>query len=443
MNLSSLVGHVVELYEQIDKNTRPADNLTTDFLRSKKYLGPKDRRYISDSVFGMLRNKRLIETLLNRYVHENQTAQELVAPQLRYIPWCIVFQLITDGTQADKIVAPLYSFWENYFPNIDLATFVQWISSHKGFDYSGGNEIVRLGTKHSFQDWMVTEWKEQFGKETESLLKTLNTNGSIALRVNLLKTDQENCQRRLRKKGIEAKPTMLSPVGLIANKKFNKLALDIFKDGWFEIQDEGSQIISLIASPRSRDLVIDACAGTGGKTLHLAEQMNDYGEIIAIDIDQRRLDELVLRTKRAGVHCVRTIKREELIPEEFFEKADIVLIDAPCSGTGTIRRNPGLKWSVTQELVQRNSELQKMLLESNAQFVKKGGKLIYATCSIMRDENENVVNSFLAQQQNFILETLIGSFIPPSSLTSEGFVKLLPHKHRTDGYFIAAMKKVG
>jgi 16S rRNA (cytosine967-C5)-methyltransferase len=256
------------------------------------------------------------------------------------------------------------------------------------------------------------------------------------MRVNTLKTNRDTCRERLKEEGIETERSPISPVGLIARKRFNAASSLAFKEGWFEMQDEGSQIVSLIAAPQPGATVIDACAGAGGKTLHLADLMRNQGKIFAIDIDPKRTSELELRSARAGITIVRTLGREGLAPEELAGKADLVLVDAPCSGSGTLRRNPAFKWTITESLVEHQSELQRTILQFNAQFTKPGGTLLYCTCSLFRKENEDVVEAFLAGHPEYHLERREGLVE-----SAEAAITLLPHLHNTDGFFIATMRR--
>jgi len=441
MNPTSLIGHVLELSELIEKNTQPADRITNQFFRERKYLGSHDRRFISEAIFCMLRHRRHVETMLENFIASYPSASELNNSHRKLLPLYVIYVAVFD--QISPIQQSVESYWKTSFPKIDFTQFVQWIQEHKSLDSIAADEITRLGVKYSFQDWMVREWREQLGEETEALLQAFNTPAPTTLRVNLLKTTREECQKRLDAEGIETSPTRFSPAGLAARKRFNIQSSQAFKDGLFEVQDEGSQIVSLLAAPKPGDVVIDACAGAGGKSLHMSEMMKNEGEIIAVDVEETRLLKLRERAKRAGVQCVKTFHLDKLHPKNLFGKADLVLIDAPCSGVGTIRRNPGLKWSIMELLVSHYSEKQKDLLEYNSKFVKTGGRLVYATCSLFRRENEYVIQGFLSAHPHFaslkpteIMESL--------GLTSEGdFVKLFPHSHGTDGFFVAVLKRVG
>jgi 16S rRNA (cytosine967-C5)-methyltransferase len=288
----------------------------------------------------------------------------------------------------------------------------------------------------------VKEWVDQIGMETENLLRVLNTQSNVSLRVNLLKTTREECHKRLLNEGTETEVSKISPVGLISPKRFHCKSSASFNDGWYEMQDEGSQLISFIADPQPGEIVIDACAGSGGKSLHMAQLMKNTGEIIAADVDKNRLAELRKRAKRSGANIIQTEHRTNLATDNLSGKADLVLVDAPCSGVGTIRRNPWQKWNITESLIQHYAEKQKNILQFNSQFVKPGGKLVYATCSLFRQENDDVVKSFLSSHPDFVLtypEKILERF---NLSLKNSTITIYPHHYNTDGFFIAVMKRV-
>ena len=443
MNISSLIGHVVELLKLSEQSSQPLDRISSTFFRERHYLGAKDRRFISEHLYNIVRHRRLAEALLERLVEEFPNFSELDDRYLRYISLYVIYTGAVE--QQDKSPNELQSlipssYWSTHFPNINLSDTLSWVQKNRSLEFLPDDRVIRLGVKYSFQDWMVREWIADDG---ELLLAALNSPGPITLRVNTMKVTREECRLRLRAEGVETEPTKFSPAGLVAAKRFNAQACESFKDGWFEFQDEGSQMVSLIVHPAPENIIIDACAGAGGKSLHLAELMKDRGEIIAVDVDHRRLQELQQRANRAGLHSIKTIQKEMFQPENFFGKADIVLVDAPCSGVGTIRRNPSLKWSVSESLVEHHSEQQLDLLQENARYVKQGGRLIYVTCSLFKKENELVVEQFLGSEMgsNFAIDErrAVGDLlIEPHG----GYYTLYPHRHQTDGFFIAPLKRL-
>lgn len=433
MIASSLIGHVIQLLEHIDAGTQPPDKITSEFFRAKKYLGARDRRFISEIVYGMIRHRKFIRTLISEYARIHTTAGTLEGPHIRYLSQyaAYIYAVEKNGIVPEHL-------WKTHFPNIDLDHFTSWLKENATLTFLPEDDITRLSVRYSFPEWFVRNIQDEWNTQTEQLLGALNTPAPIVLRVNSLKTTRDECRIRLQKEGIETVPSKFSPFGLMAQKRFNAQSLQSYKDGWFEIQDEGSQLVSLIADPKPDEMVIDGCAGAGGKTLHFSELMKNEGEIIAIDINAGKLYELMSRAKRAGITNIRTIANSHLQANEFTGKADIVLVDAPCSGTGTIRRNPGLKWSITESLIKNYNIKQSEILSFNSQFVKPGGKLIYATCSLLKSENEDIVNEFLSHNPEFHLEISKMNF----SDIETPYIYLTSHTHGTDGFFIAVLKRV-
>jgi len=443
MKFTSQLEQIFTLLLSIDENTQPPDNTTQQYFRSRRYLGSHDRQYISETVFGMLRAKRSIEVLFNEYLNQHSLNLSPSPPALKYLPQYVAYRIAFEQATPEEVYERLDSYWRESTIEIDLAHYTEWVSNHKTYDFLEGNAVGRLGIRYSFQDWMVNEWFAQFGSETEQLLRGLNAQARTTLRVNLLRVSREECRRQLHSEGIQTEPSKFSPAGLVCSKRFNRDAVRAFKNGCFEFQDEGSQLISIIAGPEPGMLVIDACAGAGGKTLHLAELMKDTGEILAVDIERRRLAELGSRAGRAGIHCIRTKMPAEVHQEEYARRADLVLVDAPCTGVGTIRRNPWRKWSVTEALVQQQAEEQLKILETNSELVRPDGRLVYATCSLFRKENEHVITAFLNSHKDFVVENP-GSRLRELHIPDGGpMLKLLPHLHDTDGFFIAVMRRTG
>jgi 16S rRNA (cytosine967-C5)-methyltransferase len=306
--------------------------------------------------------------------------------------------------------------------------------------------FMRIGVEHSFPDWMVQKFIEQYGEsEVEKICAGLNEQAPLTLRVNTLKATVEQCQAELSKQGIETTKTSLSPFGLNLAKRINVFSLSVFRDGWFEVQDEGSQLLPFLIDPKPNAKLLDVCAGAGGKTLEFAALMKNRGEIFATDINSYRLEELRKRTKRAGAQNVRVqeIRAIEDLHEQYSNFFDIVFVDAPCSGLGTIRRNPGMKWMVTEQTVNEVSDKQRSILHSSAQLVKPGGRIVYATCTLLRQENEGVVEEFMVRYPEFKLIDANGVLEKWNNglMTTDSFFKLLPHVHGTDGFFCAVLEK--
>jgi 16S rRNA (cytosine967-C5)-methyltransferase len=280
--------------------------------------------------------------------------------------------------------------------------------------------------------------------EAEQLLEALNQPPPLTLRVNTLKAAREDCLRELRRRGYDCTPAQFSPDGIHLAKRTNLFGLDLFREGWFELQDEGSQLISLLLDPKPNWRVADVCAGGGGKTLHLAALMKNRGEIFAFDIVPQRLENLRKRARRCGIYNIRVqLLQPDAVPAALLEKMDAILIDAPCSGSGVLRRNPDAKWKITPEMVQEMAAKQKQILNHYSTLLKPGGRLVYATCSLLAEENEEVVESFLAQQPEFHRTDAVAILqrYQLAHLTGGSAIHLLPHRHGTDGFFAAVLEK--
>ncbi len=424
MKLSSLIGHVVELFDDVNATSKPADRCIDQFFRSRKYLGSKDRRFIAESLYGILRHmKKLTWTV---------TAS---GSNVSGILLCAAYLMLVRNSTPEELSA------ETNIPVEQLQAIEQLVRT----DPPGSSETESLSLRYSFPEWMIGEWIESYGlQETEALCSVLNSQAPMTIRVNTIKTTREECRSALQQEGIETEIAVHSPFGLHLKRRTNLFQLKAFKDGLFEVQDEGSQLLALLTDPKPKDKVIDACAGAGGKALALAAVMKNRGEIFALDVHSFRLDELRKRIKRSGVDSIRTraIQENEYI-STLEQSADVVLVDAPCTGTGTIRRNPGMKWSVSPTMVDELQQKQFSILSLNARYVKPGGRLIYATCSLMKQENENVVSRFLDEQKHFVRtdpKQILDRY-GLAHLGNNGYVQLMPHKTDTDGFFAVVMKR--
>lgn len=432
MKFSSLAGHTSELFELVaHAGSSPVDRLVSSWFHSRKYLGSRDRRFIGDAVFGLIRHRRYLETLLAEYVRQHPGRS--FASDQRSLLLLAGLMASVDGAPP----VPADAGWKEYSTGTDIEAFAGWAASHRSLDFLAARDPVeRLAVLFSFQDWMARALQAAFADETEALLSALNVPAPTTLRVNTLKASREECALRLNEEGIATVPTRSSPHGLTVPKRFNARSSPAFLDGWFEIQDEGSQIVSARARPEPGNFVIDSCAGAGGKTLHFAALMEGRGEILAIDTDPRKLDELTGRAARAGIGGIRTVNLNRLREAELRERADLVFVDAPCSGSGTIRRHPALKWSLSEEDIVRFAGRQREVLQFNAQFVRKGGRLAYCTCSLLRQENEEIVQAFLEAHPDF------RPFPPREGSGEVNPAYLLPHRQGTDGFFLAILERM-
>jgi 16S rRNA (cytosine967-C5)-methyltransferase len=322
-----------------------------------------------------------------------------------------------------------------------------------------GTEELALRTGHPA--WFVGLAQQLLGQEARALLDADNQDPPLVVRANALRGTREELQERLRREGFAARPTRWSPLGLVVEPKEGAFRTRSFQEGWFEAQDEGSQLLALLVGAEPGRWVLDACAGAGGKTLLLAAQMRNKGRVVALDTHQGRLLELKRRAARAGADNYEALVVAEdgsvkgsaralragqagrpALPRKQY---DAVLVDAPCSGLGTLRRTPELRWRHDPASLQGYPPRQLAILEQQAPRVKPGGRLVYATCTIAPGEDEDVVQRFLAAHPEFALRDA-AACLPESVRTdgltdSSGFLRLWPHRHGTEGFFGAVLER--
>jgi 16S rRNA (cytosine967-C5)-methyltransferase len=285
----------------------------------------------------------------------------------------------------------------------------------------------------------------QFGEqETLELAEALNRPAPVDLRTNTHKAERDAVQAQLEQEGFAMTPTPYSPVGLRRIDRAPLFNTKCFKGGLFEVQDEGSQLVSLLLEPRRQEMIADFCAGAGGKALHLAAMMANSGTLYAFDVSAKRLERLKPRLRRAGLDNVRAVaiahERDDRV-KRLHGKLDRVLVDAPCSGTGTLRRNPDIKWRTLDlpALVKQQGEI----LAAAAALVKPGGRLVYVTCSLLTEENDGVIEAFRAREPAFQVipaqQILDRRHIP--LVAGDDALRLLPHRHGTDGFYAVALER--
>jgi 16S rRNA (cytosine967-C5)-methyltransferase len=416
---ANLLQHSAHVLGLALLGTLPADAQLHNYFRANKHLGGRDRGFIAETVYGCLRHRLLLEQFLDAATRD---ALALV----------VVYLLYKEGYSARV----LEETGLNSVTELPLRSMVERVRT---LDISQLPLHVRI----SFPEWLVQRLQTEFSEEQIlSLAAALNQPATVDLRVNTHKTTREQVAQSLREEGYEVTATPYSPVGLRRDKRGPLNQTTAFKNGWIEIQDEGSQLLAMLLEPQQGESVVDFCAGAGGKTLQLGALMENRGSLYAFDISAKRLQQFKPRLKRAGLDNVRTnVIRDEndVLIKRQRGRIDRVLVDAPCSGTGTLRRNPDIKWrSIDLETL---TNTQTVILNAAAKLLKPGGRLVYATCSLLREENESIIDTFLKAQSGFTLlpvnEILHRLNIP---LTMPGdYLRLWPHEHQTDGFFAAVL----
>lgn len=406
----------------------PADRVLARYLRERRFIGGGDRRWISDALYAILRDWRRYATLADDCGLQP-------TPRSALMLWL---------TELDEDLQPYFSDDQAYSPG---AISVAERESIKSVNFNNHNVLSIIV---NVPDELFDLLDARFGDETRAELLALKELAPLDIRMNGLNADAEPP-----KEGSPWQPHLMAVDGFRSLGFPRLLQLDSFKAGHFEIQDEASQICAALVDARPGMTVIDHCCGAGGKSLAIAAAMQNEGTLIASDTNRRRLDQLDQRASRAGVRIIES----DLLPghkEKRLDQiakrhgmADRVLVDAPCSGSGTWRRNPGQRWHYGPKDIQDFHRLQLEILQEAAPCVKPGGKLIYATCSLFLEENERTVDAFLAQNSDFKAVPIsqqwenskLKPLIQPTWSTDQNYLQLTPARHDTDGFFVAVMTR--
>ncbi len=427
MTPNARLAAAIALLEAIAAAPRkPADAVANDFFRNRRFIGSGDRREVSDQVWAVLRHQRRLSWWIER-------AQGVPSPRM------VVAAMAVLGGRPSYDVVKTYS-GGRYAPEPlteEEGEILRRLNDHT-FEHPAMPDAVRL----EVPDWIMPLLVARFGRDTDREVAAMLAPAPLDLRVNLLRGDRAAALAALAAEGIVAEETALSPWGLRIAGRRPVVTGEAFRSGLVEIQDEGSQMVALLADARPGMRILDYCAGAGGKTLAMAMTMENRGHILAADTSAHRLDGAVRRLRRAGVHNVEQhlLTAGDKWAKRRRETCDRVLVDAPCTGTGTWRRNPDARLRLTPEDLAALVEKQAAILHDACRFLRKGGRLIYATCSLLRPENEDQVDRFLAAHGDFALV----DEMPPSAAAAVGeggMVRLTPARHGTDGFFAAVLER--
>jgi 16S rRNA (cytosine967-C5)-methyltransferase len=413
----ALIVHTTQVLAAVLGFEHPADAVLSRHFREHREIGHRDRGFIAETVYGIVRRLRW----LRRLAGEAADARALLLAWLaRGEGWAL--------RQFDGLVS---------------ATELAWIAAVKAREFDEGS----LADRADLPDWLAERLVATYGEaDTIALARSLNRAAPLDLRVNVLKCDRDEVLAALVAEGLEAAPCRLSPHGIRVAGKPALQRHPLYLDGHIEVQDEGSQLLGFLVQPRRGEMIVDFCAGAGGKTLQLGAMMRSTGRLYAFDVSEKRLAKLKPRVARAGlsnVHPVLIAHERDAKVKRLTGKADRVLVDAPCSGLGTLRRNPDLKWRQTPAAVDEMHSKQCAILESAARLVKPGGRLVYATCSLLHDENDAVVDAFLGDHADF-RETSASEILRRQEVDVDTGMRLrlLPHRHDTDGFFAAVLERL-
>ena len=438
--LPSHVEHLVRLLPALLQFEHPADAMVSRYFKENPQLGNRDRALIAEASFAVLRKKLELA----------QFAESGVGPLARRMALLGLMLALSEGglgtgTRLESALADLA-----FIVRDDVET--AWLQRFVVVSRDGLAPQIRA----NMPEWLWDELGAQVGElKRENLAQVLQKPAPLDCRVNTIKAKRETLMEEFNELGgrYQAIATPYSDVGLRLRGKPSLQNLDSFKKGLFEVQDEGSQLLSALLAPKRGEMVVDFCAGAGGKTLALGAMMKSTGRLYAFDVSERRLAKLKPRVAKSGlsnVHPVWIDNENDAKVKRLAGKIDRVLVDAPCSGLGTLRRNPDLKWRQSPESIAELQNKQYAILKSAARLLKSGGRLVYATCSVLRQENQDVVKAFLDAHEQFELldpkTALIAPFpvkdgLPVGASKDDSWWQLWPDIHETDGFFAAILQK--
>lgn len=422
MHPKALLDSCSELMRQVLLFDHPADAVVARFFRQHRQLGPRERHTLSETVYAVLRQKLLFD---------------------HFAPWGSgprERRMAILGFQADG------DFLRSALSEAEKA----WLDRCQAIRQDDLLERHR----HNLPDWLAQALKDQVGGEFWALVESLHEPAPLDIRINTIQAKRHEVISALKQAGIESTPTPYSPWGLRLRGKAQLGRVPSFVQGGFEVQDEGSQLLALLTEARRTEMVVDFCAGAGGKTLALGASMRNTGRLYAFDTSAARLDAFKSRLGRSGLSNVHPAviahERDDRV-RRLRGKIDRVLVDAPCTGLGTLRRHPDLKWRQNEQTVAEMAAAQASILRAAARLLKPGGRLVYATCSLLVQENEAIARAFSQESSDFVsvpaLEVLQGLKVEQAQTMCVGgdngdqYLRLWPHRHQTDGFFAAVWQR--
>jgi 16S rRNA (cytosine967-C5)-methyltransferase len=402
------------------------------------------RSLVTELVYGCIRRKRSLDALIDRLAKKPASQQP---PQLRPILHLGLYQLrylnIPDAVAVNSTVELAKTNGFSGLTGFVNGLLRQYLRLTLDPLESIQNPVERLGVLHSFPDWIIQTWLEQLGfAATEQLCIWMNQSPAIDLRVNPLQTDLETVANAMKAAGISVSEVPHLPQALKLTGNIGAIQnLPGFDVGWWTVQDSSAQLVTYLLDPQPGEVVIDACAAPGGKTTHIAELIGDKGQIWAIDAKASRLKKLQENAHRLNLHSIKILTADSRTAKLPIDKVDRVLLDAPCSGLGTLHRRTDARWRQTPEKVKELATLQQQLLQQVATWVKPGGILVYATCTVNPLENEAVVRSLLDNSSQWQIEPSPANSPAAAFASLEGWIKVWPHQHQMDGFFMVRLKK--
>jgi 16S rRNA (cytosine967-C5)-methyltransferase len=435
-----------DILVKVDIDKAYAD-LLLDHALNKTALGPSDRGLLTELVYGTLRWRGTIDYRLGRKLRRRLSETD---PRIRNLLRLACYQILfLDRVPSYAAVNEAVELAKSYGGQ-KSAGFVNGVlrSLLRESDVlPADNAAAALSVQYSHPEWLVRRWIGEFGlDEAVALMRANNERAPLIVRANATKCDRDALLKRFAAAGIEAKPAHLAMMGIALPSAGNVSSLPGFAEGWFQVQSESSQLVVALLGPAPGERILDACAAPGGKSTYIAELQGDRGEIVALDQSERGVERIRQNASRLGLTSIRTVAADatqplgELVAKDF----DRILLDAPCSGLGTLRGHPEIKWHRNQGDIRRLSMLQRKLLDNVAVQLAPGGILVYSTCTLAAEENEMNVEAFLADHGEFELEDA-ARYLPPQArhMTRGKCFQALPQRDNTDGFFAARLRKAG
>jgi len=437
----------VDILNSVSQSEAFAGNLIDACLDEQNLSGTADGRLLTHLVYGVVRMQGHLDWIISQlyrgdYTGMDENVKNILRTglyQLKFSERLPAFAAVNEAVKIAKETTPAAAGLTNavlrsYLRNPDKISF-------PSFDQ---NPDLHIATFHSHPLWLVNSWLNIYGKEeTLALCRANNELPPLTIRVNTLKISRNDLLEKLNAEKFGCIKTRFSPDGINLSDSPAPIQKTIFfKEGLLRLQDEAAQLVSCLVGPQNGENVLDACSGTGGKTTHLAAMMKNYGLIMALDRDHEKIKQLRKETARMSVSIIEPMQADlkHRLPADFLQRFDHVLVDAPCSGTGTLRRNPEIKWRLSASGLNEFTKNQQAILHNASDAVKKGGHLIYCTCSVLSCENEEVIRHFLTAHPDF---TVLNPSMPFSEILMDnrGFLRTYPHRHSMDGFFCALLKR--
>jgi len=424
MRPAARVQAAIEMIASVLARRQPADRLSDEYLRARRYVGSKDRRAIADLVYRVLRHRGRLEWAMG----------EVPTDPLSHARSLVIAELAATGAIADQLFDG-----SQYGPAL-LSERERRLIGTEGEGRGSAPPWVLANCP----PWLTPEFAPEVATNPRVLLGDPDARAPLDLRVNTLRATREEVLVQLQREGIAAVPTPIAPNGIRVAGSLRLDAHQLFRDGTIEVQDEGSQIVAAVCRAVPNEIVIDFCAGAGGKTLAFAAAMGGRGRLVACDVDSRRLGELERRARRAGATNITTHIADAALAAPAIEQGDLVVLDVPCSGSGTWRRNPDAPWRLSPEVLEGYRDSQRRILASGANLVRPHGRLAYITCSLFPSENGAQIEAFLAAHPAWRRRDLRADwqrFTPrPWPGTDDGDLVLAPGTTETDGFFLAIVE---